>query len=170
MADSIADDQLPASRSLAQEQVNTEGMHLLVPHQLNSKAYVLGRLGREVRRRFTQTLAAWSLNPSHYGVLLLLEEIGQASQQQLAKLLDIDRANMVDLLDVLQGREFVERTADARDRRRHIIKLTVSGRQAISQMRQATDKLDYEFFRNLDAQEQATLHTLLLKLFKSELD
>jgi DNA-binding MarR family transcriptional regulator len=148
--------------------MNTKSLHALSEQQLTNKAYLLGRLGREARRRFTQILTLWNLNPSHYGILFLLEEIDQASQQQLAQHLTIDRANMVDLLDLLEKRGFVERTQDPVDRRRHAVKLTSSGREEIRQMRQAVDKLDQEeFFVGLDSQEQATLHALLIKLFKS---
>lgn len=145
------------------------GIGRALPEQLlANKAFLLGRLGREARRRFMQIISAWNLNPSHYGVLLLLEEINQSSQQQLAQMLDIDRANMVDLLDLLEKRGLVERTADPLDRRRHVVKLTSSGLTEISQIRQAVDRLGQEeFFAGLDDQEQATLHALLIKLFRS---
>ncbi|HEX6478471.1 MAG TPA: MarR family transcriptional regulator [Ktedonobacteraceae bacterium] len=168
MADSTGDHQDPTRCSDTQSHTNTKRIHTFSEQQLTNTAYLLGRLGREVRRRFTQILSGWNLNPSHYGILLLLEEIDQASQQQLAQRLTIDRANMVDLLDLLEKRGFVERTQDPGDRRRHAVKLTSSGREAIRQMRQAVDKLDQEeFFVGLDSQEQATLHALLIKLFKS---
>lgn len=168
MADSTVDQQDPTGGSHTQSHPNTKGIHTFSKHQLSNKVYLLGRLGREARRRFTQILTGWNLNPSHYGILLLLQEIEQASQQQLAQLLKIDRANMVDLLDLLEKRGFVERTQDPADRRRHAVKLTSTGREAIRQMRQAVDRLDQEeFFVGLDSQEQATLHALLIKLFRS---
>ena len=171
MAGSTGDYQDLTRRSSHQGHTNAQSISPLTEHQLANTAYLLGRLGREVRRRFTQILTGWNLNPSHYGILLLLEEIDHASQQQLSQALTIDRANMVDLLDLLEQRGFVERSKDPGDRRRHAVKLTASGRVTIRQMRQAVDTLDQEeFFVGLDSQEQATLHTLLLKLFKSFLE
>ena len=116
-----------------QEPLNTGIVHALPEHLLTDRAYLLGRLGREARRQFTQVLSAWELQPSHYGILLLLEAIGQASQQQLAQQLSIDRANMVALLDVLEQRGFIERQADPRDRRRHVVKLTAVGHMELQQ-------------------------------------
>lgn len=168
MADSTVNHQDTTRHSSEQGHMNTLSMHSFSQQQLANKAYLLGRLGREALRRFTQILTRWNLNLSHYRILLLLEEIDQTSQQQLAQILTIDRTNMVDLLDLLEQRGFVERTPDPVDRRRHAVKLTSRGREEVRQMRQAVDKFDQEeFFVGLDSQEQATLHALLIKLFTS---
>ncbi|GHO99368.1 hypothetical protein KSF_094160 [Reticulibacter mediterranei] len=156
----------PAS-SQEQEPLNTGIARVLPERLLTDQAYLLGRLGREARRQFTQVLSAWELHPSHYGILLLLEAIGQASQQHLARTLTIDRANMVTLLDTLEERGFIERQADPRDRRRHVVKLTASGQEELQQIRQARAKTDEAFFAGLDNEEQGTLHRLLVKLFNS---
>ncbi len=150
-----------------QELLHTGLVQSLPERLLTDQAYVLGRLGREARRRFTQVLSAWELHPSHYGILLLLEAIGQASQQHLAQILTIDRANMVALLDVLEQRGFIERQADPLDRRRHVVKLTAVGHVELQHIRQAREEVDEAFFAGLDNEEQETLHRLLVKLFIS---
>lgn len=150
-----------------QEPLNTGIVHALPERLLTDQAYLLGRLGREARRQFTQVLSAWELHPSHYGILLLLEAIGQASQQHLAQTLTIDRANIVSLLDVLEQRGFIERQVDPLDRRRHVVKLTAVGQVALQQIRQAREEVDAAFFAGLDHQEQEMLHHLLVKLFTS---
>ena len=150
-----------------QEPLNTGIVHALPERLLTDRAYLLGRLGREARRQFTQALSAWELHPSHYGILLLLEAIGQASQQHLAQTLTIDRANMVALLDVLEQRGLIQRQADPLDRRRHIVKLTTAGHMELQQIRQARKKVDEAFFAGLDNGEQEMLHRLLVKLFIS---
>ena len=149
------------------EPLNTGMVRALPESLLTDQAYLLGRLGREARRRFTQVLSAWELQPSHYGILLLLEAIGQASQQQLAEQLSIDRANMVALLDVLQQRGFVQRQSDPRDRRRHLVKLTTVGHVEIQRILHAREEVDEAFFAGLDSEEQETLGRLLVKLFNS---
>lgn len=150
-----------------QDPLNTGIVRALPERLLTDQAYLLGRLGREARRQFTQVLSAWELHPSHYGILLLLEAIGQASQQHLAQTLTIDRANMVALLDVLEQRGFIERQADPLDRRRHVVKLTAVGQGELQQIRQAREVVDDAFFAGLDNEEQETLHRLLIKLFIS---
>jgi DNA-binding MarR family transcriptional regulator len=150
-----------------QEQLNTGIVRALPERLLTDQAYLLGRLGREARRQFTQVLGGWELHPSHYGILLLLEAIGEASQQQLAQSLTIDRANMVALLDTLEQRGFIERQVDPRDRRRHVVRLTAVGQGELQQIRQAREQVDAAFFAGLNHEEQATLHQLLVKLFVS---
>jgi DNA-binding MarR family transcriptional regulator len=150
-----------------QEALNTGIVRALPERLLTDQAYLLGRLGREARRQFTQVLSAWELHPSHYGILLLLEAIGQASQQYLAQTLTIDRANMVALLDALEERGFIERRADPRDRRRHVVTLTAVGQGELQRIRQVREEVDSAFFAGLDGEEQETLHRLLVKLFVS---
>ena len=157
---------LPASPN-DQEPLNIGMVQALPERLLTDHAYLLGRLGREARRQFTQILSAWELHPSHYGILLLLEAIGQASQQHLAQILTIDRANMVALLDTLEQRRFIERQADPLDRRRHIVKLTAVGQGELQMIQQAREKVDEVFFAGLDNEEQETLQCLLVKLFIS---
>jgi DNA-binding MarR family transcriptional regulator len=150
-----------------QEPLNTGIVHALPEHLVTDRAYLLGRLGREARRQFTLVLSAWELNPSHYGILLLLEAIGQASQQYLAQCLSIDRANMVALLDLLEQRGLIERQVNPLDRRRHVVKLTAVGQVELQQIGQAKEAVDEAFFAGLDHNEQETLHRLLVKLFIS---
>ena len=150
-----------------QEPLNTGIVRVLPDRLLIDRAYLLGRLGREARRQFTQVLSAWELQPSHYGILLLLETSHQASQQLLAQQLSIDRANMVALLDVLEQRGFIQRQVDPLDRRRHIVKLTPAGHTQLQQIRHAREEVDEAFFAGLDTEERETLHQLLVKLFLS---
>lgn len=150
-----------------QELLDTGIVRALPQRLLTDPAYLLGRLGREVRRQFTQVLSAWELQPSHYGILQLLEASGQASQQYLAQRLSIDRANMVALLDVLELRGFIERQTDPLDRRRHVVKLTAVGQEELHKILQVRGEVDEVFFAGLDNEEQETLHRLLVKLFLS---
>ena len=150
-----------------QEPLNTDIVRALPERLLSDQAYLLGRLGREARRRFTQVLSTRELHSSHYGILQLLEAIDQASQQHLAQTLTIDRANMVALLDALEQRGLIERQADPLDRRRHVVKLTTVGHTQFQQIRQAREEVDEAFFAGLDNEEQETLHRLLVKLFLS---
>jgi DNA-binding MarR family transcriptional regulator len=150
-----------------QELLNTGIVRALPTHLLTNRAYLLGLLGREARRRFTHVLGAWELQPSHYGILIMLEAVGKSSQQHLAQTLTIDRANMVALLDLLEQRGFLERQVDLVDRRRHVVQLTTAGQEVLQEIRHTREEMNDVFFAGLDSQEQETLHQLLVKLFLS---
>jgi len=156
-----------SASSTDQEPLNTGIVRVLPERLLTDRAYLLGRLGREARRQFTQILSTWGLQPSHYGIMELLEAISQASQQHLAETLIIDRANLVTLLDLLEQRAFVERQADPHDRRRHVVKLTAGGQSELQQIRAARATMDDAFFAGLTNEEREMLHQLLIKLFRS---
>src|SRR3712207_5404410 len=74
-----------------------------------SVGFLLARVGGESRRRFVQTLAAWGLRSTRYGVLVVLAELGAASQRQLATIVGVDPRNLVGVVDLLEERGWVVR-------------------------------------------------------------
>jgi DNA-binding MarR family transcriptional regulator len=109
-------------------------------------------------------LAEHELTPHHYGLLMVLEQMGSAPQQQLSRSLGIDPRNAVPLIDVLQQRDLVERQTDPTDRRRHAVALTPAGQALLGALRRAGEQVEHEFLDCLTPAEQANLHRTLTKL------
>jgi len=63
-----------------------------------------------------------------------------------------------------EERELIERRRDPADRRRHLVKLTPAGKKTLSKLRALQASIDADFLEPLDAEERATLHTLLHRL------
>ncbi|MEV6429777.1 MarR family transcriptional regulator [Nocardia sp. NPDC051463] len=85
---------------------------------------------------------AWETTGSHrhhYALLVVLRELGPASQADLGSRTRIDRSDIVAALNDLAERGFVERSPDSADRRRNIVTLTNAGTRHIEQLDQGLD-------------------------------
>src|SRR5579875_1338462 len=106
-------------------------------------SYVLGQLHRQTRDAIEAGLRRVGLSLREYVVIVCIDELIEASQQQVADRARIDRSDLVKILDGLQDRGLVARERDPDDRRRHVLELTPAGRRALAQgtdaHRQMTD-------------------------------
>jgi MarR family transcriptional regulator, lower aerobic nicotinate degradation pathway regulator len=109
-------------------------------------------------------LAEHGLTPHHYGVLLVLDQLGAASQQQLSRGVGVDPRNAVGVIDQLEQRNLVERQPDPADRRRYAIALTPAGRAAIEDLRRAGEEVERQLLDCLTDAERVDLHRVLRKL------
>ncbi len=130
-----------------------------------STGYLLAWVGAESRRRWARMLLERDLTPHHFGVLMSLEQLAGASQQQLSRLVGVDPRNAVPLIDLLEDRGLIARAPDPGDRRRYAVSLTAAGRSALTALRHAADEVEDEMLKHLDAAEQHSLHHALTKLF-----
>jgi DNA-binding MarR family transcriptional regulator len=134
------------------------------PQLLASTGYLLARVGAESRRMWARMLAEHELTPHHFGMLMVLDQVGAASQQQLSRAVGVDPRNAVPVIDALQRRNLVERQPDPTDRRRHAVALTPAGRVALDELRRAGDEVEEQLLDCLTPAERAALQRTLRKL------
>jgi DNA-binding MarR family transcriptional regulator len=86
---------------------------------------VLARVGREhsdATVLFHSTIAGlMGLHPTDYKVLGILERVGPMSAGQIARASGLAAASVTDLIDRLEGKGFVRRIRDEKDRRRVVV-------------------------------------------------
>jgi DNA-binding MarR family transcriptional regulator len=127
----------------------------------SSSMVLLPRLAKQVMRRSSSDLLGMDMR-----LLLALSYLGDhdgAPQQELVDALCIDAKNVVLVLNELEGRGHLVRRRDAEDRRRHRVYITREGRQALEQAARAQENIEDEVLQALDAQERATLWSLLAR-------
>lgn len=131
--------------------------------ELRWPAFVLGRLHRHARAVTEEQLAGVGLSLRDYATLVHVDELEQASQQQVADRAQMDRSDLVKLLDSLEARELITRRRDPDDRRRHVLALTAGGRVALRRGTVASRRATDAAFAALSSTELRTLHRLALK-------
>jgi DNA-binding MarR family transcriptional regulator len=134
---------------------------------LASTGYLLARVGAESRRMWARMLAEHDLTPHHFGMLMVLDQSGAETQQQLSRAVGVDPRNAVGVIDALERRGFVERQPDPADRRRHAVALTSAGRAAIRDLRRAGERVEERLLDCLTSTERAGLHRTLGKLLRA---
>jgi DNA-binding MarR family transcriptional regulator len=119
------------------------------------------RLSRVAYRRATEELLGMRLK--QFSALAYLRQSPGVSQRQLGDAMLLDANNCVLLLNDIEDAGWAERRRDPDDRRRHVVEITDSGRDALERAEQALDDLEEDVLDGLTAGERATLRELLAK-------
>ncbi len=86
--------------------------------------------GRMINARLAELLAPFGLSVSEARALVTLVRDGAMNQQSLAAALGVTKGNIVQLVDRLSQRGYVERVKRADDRRENMLGITPAGKAA----------------------------------------
>jgi DNA-binding MarR family transcriptional regulator len=131
----------------------------MTPEPTPGSLVLLTRLSRLVYRRATEAVLGMRLK--QYVALTYLQHMPGVGQRQLGDLLMLDANNCVLLLNDIEAAGWAERRRDPDDRRRHIVEITESGREALFRAERAIDGLEEEVLGSLSPDERETLRDLL---------
>ena len=120
---------------------------------------LLTRLAKLVYRRSNEELLGMSLR--HFVTLSYLRDHASAGQQAVGEALCLDANNLVLLLNELEQAGQVQRRRDPSDRRRHLVELTPTGRQALAAAERAQESIEEQVLAPLTTEQRATLRDLL---------
>ncbi|RJO78052.1 MarR family transcriptional regulator [Nocardia panacis] len=118
--------------------------------------WAFGKLHRAVHAELDTSLR-------EHWILVCVEEYAELSQQQVATTLQIDRSEVVRLIDGLERAGLVTRTRDTVDRRKYRLTITEAGRAERRRMAERIDRATDKVLHRLDAEERHTLHRLANK-------
>jgi DNA-binding MarR family transcriptional regulator len=130
---------------------------------LRYPTYVFGKLHKAVHAQLATPLR-------EHWVLTYLAERTEISQQEMANAMEIDRSEVVRLIDSLEKAGLVTRTRDPEDRRKYRLAITAAGNRlrvdTSAKILEATDVL----LARLTPAERETLHRLSLKALGYDAD
>jgi DNA-binding MarR family transcriptional regulator len=124
-------------------------------------APLLEHLARHMRTAMESKLDSFGLRARHLIALTVMRDLGESSQANLAEALQLDRTNLVGLLNELETAGLVERQRAPEDRRRHVVVLTTAGSRRLDQLEKALAGVEEEILAGLDFDQRVTLHSLL---------
>lgn len=114
----------PAKTAKETDEFNYETLDRFVGYQMK-RAFNL------VQADLVETLKPFDLRMLTYTALVLIEDNPDLSQTQLANAMDIERANLVVIVDELEMRELIVRDRVPTDRRIYALNVTLAGRRLL---------------------------------------
>jgi DNA-binding MarR family transcriptional regulator len=104
--------------------------------------YSIRRAQLWIFKEFSRQLAAFEISPAQFSVLCVIDANPGVNQLAVAQLLSIERAGLGRLVDHLEGRGLVRRTASAINRRYYVLYLTEAGTALLGRLRPAAAESD----------------------------
>ena len=120
--------------------------------------YHMKRAFNVVQNDLTRTLKPFDLRMLTYTALVMIVDNPGLRQSQLADAMDIERPNLVVIIDELERRELIVRDRVPTDRRAYALKATLAGRQLYDKAIAAVSAHEQQLLRGID---QDTLDTVL---------
>jgi DNA-binding MarR family transcriptional regulator len=99
--------------------------------------YSIRRAQLWVFKEFSRQLTVFDISPAQFSVLCVIDANPGVNQLAVAQLLSIERAGLGRLVDHLEGRGLVRRTASAINRRYYVLYLTEAGIALLGRLRPA---------------------------------
>jgi DNA-binding MarR family transcriptional regulator len=134
-----------------------------LPDELRAcTGFLLARVGLAMKHAAVDEFEREGFSPYQYSVLAVLAEGVKETQATIADTLDLDRGQLVGVLDELEEAGLIERKRDLSDRRRHMVSLTPAGKKQLVKMRGMVKRIEDAFLEPLDEKARAALHDALL--------
>lgn len=112
--------------------------------------YHMKRAFNVIQADLTRTLKPFELRMLTYTALILIVDNPGLRQSQLADAMDIERPNLVVIVDELERRELITRDRSEHDRRAYSLKATLAGRQLCEKAVEAVTAHEERLLRGLD--------------------
>ena len=154
-------------KSVRQSSANTMAKASLTTNDINYDTldsfvgYQLKRAFNIVQADLRDTLSPFELRMLTYTALVLIADNPHLSQSQLAAAMDIERANMVVIVDELESRQLIVRDRVPSDRRAYALNITLAGRRLVEKAIAAVVKHESRLFAGLDKDSRDLLITAL---------
>ncbi|GAA3485725.1 MarR family winged helix-turn-helix transcriptional regulator [Streptomyces yanii] len=135
------------------------------PSLLELTPYLMSKTGKVARNRVVERLAERDLRLWHMAVLAALVDIGPHGQRELASRLEIDRSDIVKVVDDLAVAGLVDRARNAGDRRRVTVTPTPAGRSVLAEIQSDTRNVQEDLLAPLTEDERTQLEDMLRRVY-----
>ena len=116
---------------------------------------------------FVEEFGDFDLTPTQCGLLYMISQFPGLDQMSLSRLLGLDRSTTSFVVKTLEGRDLINRSIDAEDRRRLILRPTKLGLALLIRVQPALDQAQERFLRPLSSAERKSFLALLDKVIEA---
>ena len=135
------------------------------PSDLYSSPEFLFRRAHQIAAAaFADACRHLDLTPSQYSVLFMLREVNEASQNELGRLVALDRSTTSLVLRSLTERRLVREYADPDDKRKKRLRLTDAGRLILAEAERLSARSNEHLLGTLGEEKSRLLLSLLAQL------
>lgn len=124
--------------------------------------YRMKRAFNVVQSDLSETLRPFDLRMTSYTALVLIMDNPGLSQSQLSSIMDIERPNLVVLVDELEGRDLIVRDRVPTDRRTYAINVTLAGRRLCEKAMAAVQRHEKKIFQGLSPEMREAVAEAML--------
>lgn len=142
----------PTKRQLSWQLEDLVGYHLRRASALNMQD-------------ITNALATVGQRPSGFSVACIINEQPGITSAEICRMLGLQRANIVPLLDELSGPGYISRVDDERDKRVQRLYLTDAGYEALETWHDIVLRHEERVLAKLSPSERDSLRELLVKIW-----
>ncbi|WP_051551551.1 MarR family winged helix-turn-helix transcriptional regulator [Nocardioides sp. URHA0020] len=133
------------------------------PPLLESVGFLITRVHFRMHREFSAVLAPLGIEPRHKGCLAALHESGPISQAELARILGVSAASVVQMVDDMERRGLVERRRPDTDRRTQLLHLLPAAETVAAEAGVLSDGLTSALLAVLTPAERTRLTGYLVR-------
>jgi DNA-binding MarR family transcriptional regulator len=148
------------------------------PSVVAEEGYSLGRLGdfigfrmrrvqNQLSRDFAAATAHLNLRSGLFSSLAIIAANPGISQNELSKLVALDKSVTVGIVDDIEARGWGIRKRSKTDRRRHSLFITRAGQASLDELFGALAKTEDAVLHQLSPDEFAVLHRLLDRMYEA---
>ncbi|HET6937604.1 MAG TPA: MarR family transcriptional regulator [Nocardioides sp.] len=136
----------------------------------DSLGEAFGAVARRLRSASMAAFAAYDVTPSQVRAIRVLDTHGGVRSKELADHLRIAPRSTTEVVDALEAKGLVSRSADPHDRRATLVALTDRGRELSAEVRRARGVESERMFERLTPTDRADLARILGKLSEEHSD
>jgi MarR family transcriptional regulator for hemolysin len=131
---------------------------------ISSISWLLADASRLIRKLADRRLGAAGLTRAQWQALGNLRRCGAMTQATLAEMMEVETATIARLIDRLEAAGWIERKAEAQDRRVKLVTMTEKATSIMDEVSVIGQKLRDDMLVDLSPDERETLIVLLTKL------
>jgi DNA-binding MarR family transcriptional regulator len=113
---------------------------------------------------FAEECGRFDLTPVQFAALFVLRAAGELDATRLAELIAFDRSTIGDVVERLESKRWIARTASSDDKRVKWIRLTSDGKRLLNRVEPAVKNVQERLLEPFSSSETAILLTILKRL------